>query len=512
MINNPILKGFCPDPSIIRVEDDYYLATSSFEWWPGVKLFHSKDLAHWQQIPSPLNRVSQLNMKGNPHNGGIWAPCLSYHKGLFFLTYTDVKTQKRPYYNTPNYVVWTDDIYGDWSEPVYLNSLGFDPSLFHAPDGKKYLVVMRNGFKGIYLQEFDFEQKMLTGPIKKIFDGTEAGFTEGPHLYYRKGYYYLIVAEGGTSYGHCVTMARSKNLWGPYKVDPNNPMLTSREDDDLALQRAGHADIVDTPFGEWYMVHLASRPIQGRNSVLGRETAIQKVQWNNDGWLELAESRKTPLLQVASPKGIPSHPFAPLSETDNFDSAKLGVQYTTLRVPLGDRLSLTQRPGWLRLFGKEAISSNHEVSLVARRQQDFFCLAETCMDFSPQWQEHAAGLLYLYNNESFYGLIKTLDKDDAPVLKLLRSDKRVITEEISPIPLQKSLLYLRVTVKEITSQFSYSYDGKHWEDIPYQCDGQILTDEHNAGFTGSHFALYAHDMVDGTHFADFDYFTYQTTK
>jgi maltose-binding protein MalE len=178
---------------------------------------------------------------------------LSYHEGTFFLIYTDVKSQKRPCYNTHNYLVWTGDIAGEWSEPVYLNSTGFDPSLFHDGD-KKYLVNMRNGFNGILLQEYDHKKRALVGEVRTIYKGTELGFTEGPHLYRRGGYYYLVTAEGGTGYGHAVTVARAESIAGPYETDPQNPMLTSRDDPSLRLQKAGHASLVEMRNGEWLMV------------------------------------------------------------------------------------------------------------------------------------------------------------------------------------------------------------------------------------------------------------------
>ena len=247
MIQNPILKGFCPDPSIIRVGADYYITTSTFEWWPGVRLFHSKDLKHWEQIPSALRRDCHLNMLGDPTSGGVWAPCLTHDGKRFYLVYTDVKTKKGKLYNTHNYVVYTDDIYGEWSDPIYLNSIGFDPSLFHDTDGRKYLINMINGFKGITVQELD-EDLHLIGERKLVYKGTDMGFTEGPHMYHIGDWYYLIVAEGGTSYNHCVTMARSKSVWGPFETAPNNPILTSDRKDMNALQKCGHADFC----GIWY--------------------------------------------------------------------------------------------------------------------------------------------------------------------------------------------------------------------------------------------------------------------
>lgn len=204
-IKNPILPGFNPDPSILRVNDDYYIATSTFEWFPGVQIHHSRDLIHWKLITRPLKRLSQLNMIGNPSSCGIWAPCLSYDNGTFYLIYTDLKTRSEIFMDIHNYMVMSNDILGDWSEPIYLNSSGFDPSLFHDDNGKKWLVNMiwdyRKGktpFGGIILQEFSLKEKRLIGEAINIFKGSSLGVTEGPHLYKKDGYYYLLTAEGGT--------------------------------------------------------------------------------------------------------------------------------------------------------------------------------------------------------------------------------------------------------------------------------------------------------------------------
>jgi xylan 1,4-beta-xylosidase len=212
MIRNPILRGFNPDPSIVRVEDDYYIATSTFEWYPGVQIHHSRDLIHWRLLTRPLSRSNQLNMLGDPDSCGIWAPCLSYADGLFYLIYTDVKRYGRTSVGGAagaslrdfhNYLVTSPRIDGDWTDPVYLNSSGFDPSLFHDDDGHKYLLNMlwdhrtgQNRFAGIVLQEYSVEQQKLIGAQKVIFEGTPLGLTEGPHLYKRDGYYYLLTAEG----------------------------------------------------------------------------------------------------------------------------------------------------------------------------------------------------------------------------------------------------------------------------------------------------------------------------
>lgn len=512
MIENPILKGFCPDPSIVRAGEDYYIATSSFEWWPGVKLFHSKDLKNWEQIASPLRRMSQLNMIGDPTSGGIWAPDLVYDNGRFYLIYTDVKTKKGRYYNNHNYLVYTDDIYGEWSEPVYLNSTGFDPSLFIDTDGRKYLINMRNGFKGILVQEYDAVQNCLIGEIKNVFPGTEIGYTEGPHIYHVKDWYYLIVAEGGTGYGHCVTMARSKSVWGPYEVDPKNPMLGSKMEEEAFLQKCGHADIVDTPNGEWYMVHLCGRPRKGEKAcVLGRETSIQKVCWNEEGWLRLAQGGFTAAHFVEEPKGIEEHPFSLPEEKDDFDKEQLEIRYVSPRIPLGDNADLKVRKGFLRLTGQESMNSLHRVSLLAVRQTEVLVEVELAVEFAPEHPEQLAGLAYMYDTMNFYILGKTVDENGKSILTLLKSDTGVIEDCITPIYLESDkTLCLKATTRSDGKlvQFSYSYDGD-WIEIGNPCDTDILTDEHCRGFTGAHFGMYCHDMTGLRLSADFDYFSYK---
>lgn len=513
MIVNPVIRGFSPDPSIIRAGGDYYIATSTFEWWPGVKLFHSCDLKHWEQLPSPLNRVSQLNMIGDPTSGGIWAPCLSYDNGIFYLVYTDVKTKKGRFYNNHNYIVQTEDIRGQWSEPAYLNSTGFDPSLFHDRGGKKYLVNMRNGFKGILLQEYDPLNRKLTGEIRNIFPGTEAGYTEGPHLYHIGEWYYLIVAEGGTGYGHCVTQARSRCVWGPYEVDPENPMLTSKNEDAGNLKKCGHADITDTPFGEWYMVHLCARPPKGSAScLLGRETAIQKVYWSKDGWLRLAHGGNKAAEYVEEPSLTKEHLFLPKSVKDDFESEEFDAAYVSPRIPLGDKASLKERKGYLRLYGQESLNSLHRVTLLGIKQSEYQVRVETAVDFKPLKPEQLAGLTYFYDAMNFYIFGKTVDEAGQEVLVLLKSDGGVITDELDPVPVNPdSTLYLKIQTDEWGkyAHFTYSYDSLNWKPAAENFSTDILTDEHCRGFTGAHFGMYCHDMTGGGCYADFDYFLYE---
>ncbi len=246
MIRNPVLRGFNPDPSIIRVDDDYYTVTSTFEWWPGARLHHSKDLVNWTDMGGILDEQRLIDLKGRAPSCGVWACDLSYDGSRFYLAYTDVRTKKW-FYNTHNYLIYADDIKGKWSDPIYLNSVGFDPSIFHDDDGRKYLINMLNGFKGITVCELDPQTLKPTGESVKIFDGTQIGCTEGPHIYKKDGFYYLLTAEGGTGYDHCVSVARSENLFGPYEVHPNNPILTS--DVEGTLKSCGHGDLVTTKEG-----------------------------------------------------------------------------------------------------------------------------------------------------------------------------------------------------------------------------------------------------------------------
>ncbi len=508
MIQNPILRGFTPDPSIIRVGEDYYIATSTFEWWPGVNIYHSKDLKHWEQIPSPLRRLSQLNMMGNPTSGGIWAPCLSYHEGTYYLVFTDVKTKKGRFYNNHNYLVETKDIYGEWSEPVYLNSTGFDPSLFHDTDGKKYLVNMRNGFKGILLQEYDAQNKCLIGEIKNIYAGTKAGYTEGPHLYHINGWYYLMVAEGGTGYGHCVTIARSRDIWGPYETDPENPMLLSVGEE--YLQKCGHADITDTGRGEWYMVHLCARPKEEKKSILGRETALQEVFWNKEGWLRLKNGTKSADTEINEPEGIEEHVFSPYPAKDDFDELSLRADYKSPRIPLGENISLTQRKGYLRLYGQESLNSLHRVSLLALKQKEYKAQAQTYMEYGSKVPEQVAGLAYMYDALHFYVFGKTADDKGREYLTLIKSDKGVIEDMVEPVYLEThSGIYLKIETDQDGKYicFSYSYDEKSWQILDIRANTDILSDEYCLGFTGAHFGLYCHDMTGKKLYADFDYFT-----
>lgn len=408
LIKNPILQGFNPDPSIIRVRENYYIATSTFEWFPGVQIHHSNDLVHWKLIARPLNRLSQLDMRGNPDSCGVWAPCLSYCDEIFYLIYSNVRSFDGVWKDTPNYLVTSNNILGDWSDPIFLNASGFDGSLFHDDNGRKWytsmLVDQRRGkfFGGIILQEYDYEKQGLIGDVFHIFEGSELSLTEAPHLYKKNGYYYLMTAEGGTEYGHAVSLARSRTITGPYELHPHNPIITSRFDADALLQKCGHADLVETPQGKCFAVFLTGRPLTKLGPcTLGRETAIEEMEWRSDDWLYLKNNTKVPRLEVPLSEARQDDLFSKEQNTlhwDDFENKEIDIHWQSLRIPMSKEwISLTARKSFLRLYGRESLSSLHYQSLIARRVQHFHIEASTCLEFSPTSFQQLAGLVCYYN-------------------------------------------------------------------------------------------------------------------
>lgn len=520
---NPILTGFNPDPSILRAGNDYYIATSTFEWFPGVQIHHSTDLIHWELICHPLERLSQLNMLGEPDSCGIWAPCLSYSNGLYYLVYTDVKAFIGMFKDTHNYLVTARDIRGPWSEPVYLNSSGFDPSLFHDGDGKKYILNMlmdyrswHTKFNGIMLQEYSEEKKALIGKPVNIFKGTQLRLTEGPHLYRHGGYYYLITAEGGTGYEHSVTVARSRSIEGPYEVDPLNPMLSSYHMPDNPLQKAGHASIVKGHNDKWYMVHLCGRPAgENRRCILGRETALEEVVWK-DGWLRLAGGENSPCERVEIEGVEAASTIGKKYLMEDFDKSAWSIHLQTLRVPLAERASLTERPGYLRLYGRESFTSCHYQSLLAHRQQSFYVEATAKLDFEPKGFQTMAGLVYYYNSLSYYYLYITEDETAGRVLSIisciLGKGTHPIGEGIS-LP-DKGEVYLRLTTEKEKAYFSYSLDNKGYKRIGKELDATVLSDDYydaigHVMFTGAFIGICCQDLSGQGAYTDFDYFEYK---
>lgn len=515
IITNPAIPGFNPDPCIIRVENDYYIATSSFEWFPGIPLYHSKDLANWEPIGHILTRESQADLRGIGSSSGIYAPSLHHHKGKYYALYTIVSGDFFPHLATPNYIVWADSITGPWSEPVYINSTGFDPSLFFDEDGTCYYLNMLLDFNsehvtgGISMQTFDLSTMSVTSAPEIIFPGTMFG-TEGPRIYKREGYYYLFTAEGGTDWNHQVTVCRSTSIWGPYEVDPDNPLITSRDHPDHPLQRAGHASMVQSPEGEWYMAYLASRPVMPqRMSVLGRESCIQKIDWSGE-WPVLEGGGDLPHLFTEGVGEKGPVVARPLQE-DQFESEQLQPIYQTLRQPFDPSwMSLTMRSGYLALKGRKPFTSRDDQSLVARRITSLHGRVETALDYEPLHYRNLAGLIIMYDIRDFIYLHVSYDHAVGKYLSILHHSSQGISEPCERVPIPRdSTIFLGLEIDNDTLQFSYSRDGVGWTPIGDPFDFCQLSDENNRyGFTGSMVGICSQDMVDESLWAYFDYFKY----
>ncbi|PVB62215.1 glycoside hydrolase family 43 protein [Labrenzia sp. 011] len=526
MIRNPILPGFNPDPSICRAGDEYFIATSTFEWYPGVQIHRSRDLVNWDLACRPLDRARQLDMRGNPDSGGIWAPCLSHADGRFWLVYTDVKRLDGNFKDAHNYIVTAPSIEGPWSDPVHVCSHGFDPSLFHDDDGRKWFLVLQwnhmsnsigghprhPAFDGILLQEWS-ESGGLVGTPKKIFSGSAHGLTEGPHLHKREGWHYLTVAEGGTGYGHAVTMARSRSIDGPYEIHPDIHLITAKDDPDWPLQRAGHGQIVETPDGQVYHTHLCSRPLAGRFSPLGRETAIQKCEWRDDGWLYLSGGGTLPQVEVPGP--VEARPRPPRRIERAFTGDTLPEEFQWLRTPCPERL-FTLTGSALRLTGRESVGSWYEQALVARRQEHLSYRAETVLSaFDPSTYQQAAGLTTYYNRHKFHFLAVSWAEHLGRCLTLLSCPGNWPDGQLGfpaePVAIADGPVELAVEVDRASQQFFWKQGGD-WQPFGPELDASVISDEGGRGehgsFTGAFVGMLAFDITGAGKTADFSSFSY----
>jgi xylan 1,4-beta-xylosidase len=542
LISNPILTGFHPDPSICRAGDEFFIATSTFEWWPAVRIHRSHDLVNWRHAAYAVTRTSQLDLRGTPDSGGVWAPCLSYQDGLFWLVYSNVRSLLGAYKDVHNYIVTAPSIEGPWSERSYVNSSGFDPSLFHDADGRSWFlnqqwthVPGKHPFNGILIQEYDRKARALVGEIHNIFRGTPLGITEAPHLYRREGWYYLMTAEGGTSFEHAVTIARSKSILGPYEVMSGNPLLTAIGSNRSMLQRTGHASLVETQTGDWYMAYLCGRPNEWENvsdndttkpdyadahCILGRETGLAKIEWDSDGWPRLPGDARHAAWTVETTQLINSLPTNP-EQTDHFNRPVLGADWNSLRNPVQDLwCSLSARPGHVRLIGRESFQSTFDQSLIARRQQHLHCSAETSIEFSPINFQQMAGLATYYNTRSHAYLHVTAHEETCErVLRVLVSrDGAVSYAGSASLAANVTQLELGVDIDATQMQFRYRLDGEKWQTIGDPIETYFLSDEfacrfegdvvRSFGFTGNFLALACQDLSGARIAADFDYFRY----
>lgn len=399
---NPIIPGFHPDPSICRVGSDYYLTVSSFEYFPGLPLFHSRDLVHWRLIGHAMTRPSQLVLDNAWTSGGLYAPSIRHHNGKFYIACTNTS-------HKGNFVISADKADGPWSEPIYIPQEGIDPDLFWDTDGKLYLTTSAHHKDKVRLLQSELDPVTFqpkSAPYT-LWEGAGGSGTEGPHIYLINGTYYLMAAEGGTEYGHTEVIARGPHPKGPWESCPRNPILTHRSTNS-PIQGTGHGDLVQTDKGHWFMVHLGFRTT-GYHSVhlLGRETFLTPVVWNSDGWPSVGSNNRTGLA-FASANLPPPHPCPVEATRDNFDAEKLAPTWAHIRAPVAHRYDLQTRPGWLTLTPCEQDLDNmFYPTWVGRRQQHFDFQATTCLEYRPERELEQAGLCVWQNYLHHYSITLT---------------------------------------------------------------------------------------------------------
>lgn len=543
MLRNPILKGFNPDPCICRKGEDYYIAVSTFEWFPGIPIYHSRDMKNWELYTHVLTDDSNPDLKKLPSAKGIWAPCLTYCEAedMFYVIYGVMNSMNARYFDVDNFLITAKDIKGPWSEPVYLHSSGFDASILHDDDGRKYIVSLdwetREGYEKpgvIAVSEYDPEKKEIIGYPKRIWKGgTDRGCIEAPHLTKRNGYYYIMCAEGGTGYNHCVTMGRSQNVWGPYEGDPQNPIVTSnpiesneRHDPDhlkpkyfnpdVVLQKAGHGSYVETQLGEVYLVHLCSRPFRPElRCTLGRETAIQKMKWTEDGWLRMADGSNI-AKEYCEESKLPEYPVKQIPDFDDFDDDTLGNFYYAPRIMPQSFADVRARKGYVRLRGQESRASLNKVSILARKLTSVYATVTTKMEFVPEVHQHSAGLIIYYDNMNYINLRKyyseTLGQSAISIIALENGEK---TEFVNTrLAVDDVPIYFRLEIRGKHSQFFWSYNGKDYNKIGIPFDTTKFSDEYckYGEFTGTMVGITCADRVKHKHYADFDFFEYKADE
>jgi xylan 1,4-beta-xylosidase len=494
---NPVVPGFYPDPSVCRVGDDFYLATSSFEYFPGVPIFHSRDLVHWRQLGHCLDRPSQLPLAGVNASGGVWAPTLRHHDGVFYMTTTNVSAGG-------NFIVTAATPEGPWSEPVLVAQKGIDPSLFFDQDGS---VLYTTSSGGALQSRIDVKTGKLLSEPKVVWAGSGGQHPEGPHLYLRDGWYYLLLSEGGTEYGHMITMARSKSPWGPFEPCARNPLLTHRSFFS-PIQAIGHADLVEAPGGAWFAAFLGVRP-NGYPPCyhLGRETFLAPVTWESDGFPRIGDGGRVALEMETTLELGRAVETVP---RDDFDAPKLALPWNHLRTPNPELTSLAERPGYLRLRGSaDGLDEVASPAWVGRRQCHFAVRVATCLEFRAEGDNEEAGLVVRMNERHHYEVFVTVRVGKPAVVVRRRIGSLRAEVACEPLPPGDAARWV-LAVEADRDRYVFSF-GKSDAELRPLAEGETryLSTEVAGGFTGVYFAMYA--SGNGTPCkqpADFDWFDY----
>lgn len=506
---NPVIPGFYPDPSLVRENEDYYLVNSTFQYFPAIIISRSRDLVHWEQIGHVFTQNEALDLSQFYDGCGIWAPDISYHDGEFYIFYCLVQLKKDRSVNVRgNYMVKSKSILGPWSRPVQLTTEGNDPSHFIDDDGSHYMLYAAGLPKGSATRIVKLDRdctKVVEGPFWIDYGG-EKRAPEGPHLFKRNGiYYHTMAASGGIYNGHHQLIARAKSIYGPYEASPHNPFI-AQMDPNAAIQHQGHAKLVETQNGEWWAMYLCQRRIRGF-SQLGRETGLDRVDWQPDGWPVLNHG-KGPSSEAPVPK-LPAAICRTVLD-DEFAGPSLGVQWQFVRNPDAKRFSLAARPGHLRLIAGDAdVNSIQARNLILQRETSQNLVATTRLEFDPK-PGGQAGLLCYYDSKSYLKFVLTGQETPRLVVEECRKGVRKTLAEVPGIA--AGPIHLRVKVEGLCRSFAYSYDNQKWHDAAAIPDASFLSDQGTPlwGFTGTMVGIFAFNAGSSqTLPADFDWFHQQ---
>lgn len=504
---NPVQRGFFPDPSVIRVGEDYYMVNSSFQYFPAIPISHSKDMIHWEIVGHAITNSEYLPLQDIKNSHGIWAPDISYYNGTYYIFATfrlNGDGKRGNNVMRRQLMVTSKHPEGPYSKPVWLEADSIDPSHFIDDDGKHYMVTA----KAATVYPLSDDCTRIVGEPCRVWEGTGERCPEGPHIMKKDGWYYAIVAEGGTGYGHGINVARSKSLYGPYEECPYNPVLR-QADETAQLQRSGHGKLVQTQNGDWWMYYLVGRTNEGRYTTVGRETGLDPVTWTEDGWF-LVNQGKGPSSSQTAPE-LPACIYE-RKQKDEFDSEVLDLSWEFVRNPDFGNFSLTERPGYARIWtGDGTLDEIRAKNTLLHREQELSYTAVTKLEFTPTCDGEQAGLTCYYSTVTYIRFCVTYEEGRKLHLVLNRNHGEELVAEVSG--LKEGPVYLKVTVNKQQRSFAYSYDGQNWNTVGmiepciFLCDEGVPDDPKR--HTGTLVGIYANNGGCGSRIpADFDFFEY----
>lgn len=498
---NPIISGFYPDPSICRVDNKFYLVSSSFNYFPGVPLFESDDLINWEQIGHVLTRKSQLDLTDASTSGGIYAPTIRFHNGRFYMVTTNVN-------HGGNFYVWTDDIHGEWSDPIYVDQGGIDPSLYFENDTAYFMSNGEDdrGVSGITQCVIDIETGHKLTSSKSLWQGAGGRYLEGPHLYKIDNYYYLMASEGGTEYGHMLVYARSKDIDGPYESYPNNPVLTNRNLGGYQIQGCGHGDLVDDQSGNWWMVHLGFRQLDQwlQHHITGREVYLVPVKFDQNHWFT-AGVNGTTRAEIETDQ-LPTNHKQKSPADFRFDNTQLGKEWVFLRNPVKKNYDLTDNYLKLKTTSLTNEEKSNSPSMVLIRQ----CQLQIGLSVDIQTGHNEGGITLYMSDELHYDLaVRRSANETFAFLRLRVGDACQIVHQVKIADTSAELqpISLKIDCTSYQYKFSVNYRDKIYELGSAQT--KYLSSEVADNFTGVMIGLYAQQTVDETQgevvFSNFSY-------